>query len=154
MPHDMAMKRPHARIIAIVLHDHIPVRLQQLHVSPLRVPAVHDAAIPGAQAFAQHVHVVPVQVHRVCDGCLVFDDEADGGRVAGVVDVPFWVVGVGCVAGVCEEEDGRVVVGAEGDAVDGPEEVAGAVYEGADCEGYGCDRVRGWGYGVDGRGGG
>lgn len=70
-------------------------------------------------------------------GSGVFHDEAYRGSVTGVVDVPFWVGGVevgGCV-GVCEEEDGRVVVCAEGDVVDGPEEVAGAVDEGADGEG-------------------
>ena len=88
------------------------------------------------------------------DGALVFDDEANGGGVACVVDVPFRVVGVGCVACVCEEEDGRVVICAVGGAVDGPEEVAGTVYEGADGEGYGYGWIWGWGYGVNGCGGG
>ena len=91
-------------------------------------------------------------MHRVRDRGVVFDDEPHGGSVAGVVDVPFRIIGVGCVAGVCKEEQGRVVVGAEGDGVDGPEEVARAVYHVADCEGYGCCGVRGWGYGVDGGG--
>ena len=72
-------------------------------------------------------------------GSGVFDNQAYGCRVAGVVDVPFWVGGirvrVGRIACVCEEEDGRVVVCSEGDVVDGPEEVAGAVDEEADGEG-------------------
>lgn len=73
----------------------------------------------------------------MCYGSGIFHNEADRGCITGIVDVPFRVGGVeigGCV-GVCEEEDGRVVVCAEGDAVDGPEEVAGVVDEGADIEG-------------------
>ena len=155
MPGDVAVKRPHARVVGVVLHNEVPVRLQQLHVPPLRIAAIDNAAaVPGAHAFVQHVHVVAVQVHGVRDRGGVFDDEAHRGRGARVVDVPLRVVGVGCVAGVGEQEDGRVVVGAEGDAVDGPEEVAGAVDGGADREVYGRCGVRGWGYGVDGGGGG
>ena len=103
MPRDMAMKRPHARIDGIVLHDYIPTRLHQLDVSALRVRGVDDAAAPGARALAQHVHVVAVQVHRVRDGRGVFDDQAHGGRGAGAVDVPFRVVGVARVAHVGEQ---------------------------------------------------
>lgn len=67
----------------------------------------------------------------------VFHNEAYRGRVTRVVDVPFRIGGIEVGGGVdvCEEEDGRVVVCAEGDVVDGPEEVAGAVDEGADVEG-------------------
>ena len=49
-----------------------------------------------------------------CRG-IVFDNETHGGRIAGVVDVPFWCVRVGCVADVCEQEQRGVVVCAEGD---------------------------------------
>lgn len=59
---------------------------------------------------------------------VVLHDEAHAPGGAGVVDVPFRGVGGGAVAGGGgEEEHGGVVVGAEGDGVDGPEEVAGGV---------------------------
>lgn len=154
MPRDMAMERPDARIVAVVLHDEIPVRLQQLDVPPLRIIGVHHAPVPGAHALVEHIHVVPVQVHGVRDRGGVFDDEPDGRRVAVVVDVPFGVVGVGGVGGVCEQQHGGVVVGAEGGVVDGPEEVAGCVDGDADGEGEGCGWSRVGGYGVDGGGGG
>ncbi len=154
MPRDVAMERPHARIGAVVLHDDIPIRLQHLHIPPLRVSTIHNAPVPEAQAFIQHVHVVAVQMHRVGGRRSVFDNQAHRGGIPRIVDVPFRVIGVGGVADVCEEEQGGVVVGAEGDAVDGPEEVAGAVDEVADCQGDGCGGVGGWGYGVDGCGGG
>jgi len=70
-------------------------------------------------------------MHRVRYRRLVLYDDADAFVRAGVVDVPFWVVGVGVVAAFCEEEDGEVVVCAEGRVVDGPEEVSGFVYGGA-----------------------
>ena len=66
-------------------------------------------------------------MHGVDSSKGVADDQADGIRSTEIVDVPVWVVGVGCVALVGEEEERVVVVGAEGGAVDEPEEVAGSV---------------------------
>ena len=99
MPGNMTMKRPHARIRRIDLHDYITQRLQKLHVPPLRVSRIHNGtAVPLPYPFGQNIHVVSVQVHRMCCGRWVRYDEADCGVAAGVVDVPFRVEGVGCVS--------------------------------------------------------
>lgn len=102
MPRDMTMERPNPRIVAIVLHDNISIRLQQLHVPSLRIAAIHNTTIPGADPFVQHVHIMPVHVHGVRYGGGVFDNQTYRGSVARVVDVPFGIVGVGCVGRVCE----------------------------------------------------
>ena len=102
MPGNMTMKRPHPGIHGIVLHNKMPIRLHQLHVAPLRVPAVNDAAVPGAKTFVQHVHVVPVQMHGVRYRGGVFDNQPHRGCIPRVVDVPFGIVGVRCVALVCK----------------------------------------------------
>ncbi len=81
----------------------------------------------------------------------VLDHEANRRVAARVVDVPFGVVGIGCVSRFGEQEERGVVVCAEGDVVHGPEEVAGAVDRGADFEGYGCGGGGGRGDGVEGR---
>lgn len=77
-------------------------------------------------------------------------DEPDRRIAARVVDVPFRVVRVGGVARSGQQEEWGVVVCAEGDVIHGPEEVAGAVYEEANIDGYccgggggGCDGVEG-----------
>ncbi len=67
---------------------------------------------------------------------LVVDNYAHAGVRTEVVDVPFGVVGVRIVALLGEEEDGVVVVGAEGGVVHCPEEVARGVYFEADAD---CD---------------
>ncbi len=81
----------------------------------------------------------------------VLDDEADCRVAARVVDVPFGVVGIGCVSRFGQQEERGVVVCAEGDVIHGPEEVAGAVDRGADFEGYGCGGGGGGRDGVEGR---
>ena len=154
MPRDMAVKGPYAGIDGIVLCDDIPVWLQQLHVAPLRVAAVHDTAVPGADAFVQHVHVVAMQMHRVRRRGVVLDDETHRGRAAGVVNAPFRVVGVGCVPDVGEQEDRRVVVCAEGNVVDDPYDMTRTVDLDADREGGGVGRIGGGTDGVDRGGGG
>lgn len=151
MPCDMAMKWPRPRIHRIVLHNHIPLRLQQLHVPPLRVPRIdHGTPVPLAHTLTQHVHIVTMEMHRMCGASGVLYDEADGGVSSRVVDVPLRVVGVGRVARFREEEERGIVVSAEGDVVDAPEEVAGAVDSDADGEGYGCGGVGSGGDGVEG----
>lgn len=108
------MKRPHARIIRLVLQHHIPRlarriihRLQELDVATLRVHAL-DGAVERADALVHDPEIVAVEVHGVGDVVaeVVVDDDADGGVCAEVVDVPFGVVGVGGVAFVGEGEEG------------------------------------------------
>lgn len=117
MPRDVAMERPHAGVVRLVLQHEVPVRLHELDVAPLGVGLVDDGAVPGAGAFGQHVEVVPVEVHGVGGGEVVVDDEADGGVVAEVVGVPLGVEGVGDVALVGEDEHG--VAGRGGELVMG-----------------------------------
>ena len=113
MPRNMAMKRPHARIIRLVLQHHIPRlirriihRLQQLHIAALRIDLL-DGTVPLADALGDDPEVVPMEVHGVGDVVaeVVVEDDADGGVCAEVVDVPLGVVGVGGVALVGEGED-------------------------------------------------
>ena len=110
MPRDMAMERPHARVIRLVLqHDEARcawgAALDELHVATLGIELVSDFAVPGADALGQDVEVVAMEMHGVGGGKFVLDNEADGAIVAEVVDVPLWVVGVGEVALVGEDED-------------------------------------------------
>jgi len=139
LPGDVAMQRPHARVVGIDLEDEVAGRirrpLQELHVSPLWVLRVGDRSVPGAEAFGQDPEVVAVEVHGVDEGGEVADDEADGGVGAEVVDGPLGVGGVGDVAELGEEEDGVVVVAAEGDVVHVEEEVAGGVGGEGDVDG-------------------
>ena len=105
----MAMQWPHARIIRIPLQHHETrhirsTGLQQVHVTSLRVGRVRDGAIPVAESFGQDPRIVPVQVDRVHGGEEIAHHDADRGRGAEVVDVPFGVVGVGGVAVSGEEE--------------------------------------------------
>ena len=143
MPSNMAMKRPNTRIIRIDLHDNKPLRLQQLHISPLWILRIDDRAIPCPHTLVQHKHVVAVQMHWMDSAGGINDDEANAAVAACVVDVPFGAVGVGIVSCFGEEEDGGVVVAAKGLAVHGPDVVAGGVYGAADGDGYGCGGVGG-----------
>ena len=120
MPRDMAMERPHARIIRLVLQHDVArhaggAALDELHVATLGVVLVGDCAVPGADALGQDVEVVAVEMHGVGGGEFVLDNDADGAVVAEVVDVPLGVVGVGEVALVGEDED-RMTLGDISDA--------------------------------------
>ena len=121
VPRDVAMERPHARIIHVELHNDIPRRAarvsgrQDLHVAALRVVHVRDLPVPRACSRGEDKEVVPVEVHRVeSEWDVAVDDEAHGGVGAEVVDVPLRVLRVGDVALVGEEEDWVVEVCAEG----------------------------------------
>ena len=113
MPRNMAMKRPHARIIRLVFQHNIPRltrriihRLQKLHIATLRVHLL-DGAVPLADALSHDPKIVSMEMHGVGDVVaeVVVDDDADGGVCAEVVDVPLGVVRVGGVALVGEGED-------------------------------------------------
>lgn len=157
MPCDMTVERPDTRIRSIDLHDDIPIWLQELHISPLRIVRIDDrGAIPISKPLVQDKHVVSVQMHRVRRASGIFDDETDGAVAAGVVHVPLGVIGVRCVARFGGEEERGVVICAEGAVVHGPEEVlAGflrAVDQDADFDCDGCGGVGSRGDGVEGGG--
>lgn len=54
----------------------------------------------------------------------ILHHQADGLVGAGIINIPLWVVGVAGVSGFGEEEQGGVIVCAEGGVVDCEEEVA------------------------------
>lgn len=70
MPRDMAMERPHARIIGVILEHDIPRRasragLDNLDVATLGICLVDDCAVPGSDALGQDVEIVAVEMHGV-----------------------------------------------------------------------------------------
>ena len=112
MPGDVAMERPYPGVIGIELQHQVPglgphPGLDQLRVSPLRVLQVH-CAVPVADAFCQDPEIVAVEMHGVRgsgDVQQVPEYDADGAVGAEIVHVPLGVVGVGCVALICEQEE-------------------------------------------------
>ena len=103
MPCDVAMERPHARVICLVLEHDIPwcarcTTLHELHITTLRVGLMGDLAVPGSDALGQDVEIMAMKMHRVGGRELVLDNEPDGAVVTKVVDVPLGVVWVREVA--------------------------------------------------------
>ena len=103
VPGDVAVEGPDARIVGVDLHDDVAghgrrASGQNLHVAALRVVRVGDGAVPVSGAGGQDLEVVAVHVHGVGGDEVVAHDEADGGVLAEVVDVPLWVVWVAGVS--------------------------------------------------------
>ena len=70
MPRNVAMERPDARIIGLVLQNDIArvsscAWADELHVAALGVLLVNDGAVPETVAFGEDVEVVAVEVHGV-----------------------------------------------------------------------------------------
>ena len=112
MPGNVAVERPDAWVVGVVLQDEITVLaggraagLDELHIAALGVVLMGDLSVPFADPFRQDVEIVAVQMHRVRDGEFVLYDEADRVVVPKVVDVPLGVEWVGKVALVREDED-------------------------------------------------
>lgn len=74
MPRDVAVKGPYARVVGVVLQHEVAVWLHHLHVAPVGEGVVCYAAVPGAGAFGEDEEVVPVEMHGVEGGEVVFDD--------------------------------------------------------------------------------
>ena len=115
MPRDMAMERPHARIVRVILEHDIArrassARLNDLHIATLGICLVNDCAVPGSDALGQDVEIVAVEMHGVGGWELVLDDDTDGAVGSEVVDVPLGVKGIRDVALIGEDED-RVTIG-------------------------------------------
>lgn len=127
MPRDMTVQRPRARVVRRDLQDQEPARRQDLHVPPLRVRRVDHGPVPGPRPDVLDEHVVPVQVDGVGEEARVGHVDADARVGAEVVHVPLRAVRVRVVAQVGEQQDGLVVVGAEGGLVHGPDPVARGV---------------------------
>lgn len=112
----MAMQRPNPRIVGIVLDDGVPrgIRvyslLHDVGIPPRRVRQVgHGSAVVGAVALVDDEEVVAVEVHgvrRVGGVDVVVENDADGGGLAEVVNVPLGGERVGDVSAVGFAEDG------------------------------------------------
>lgn len=123
MPGDVAVERPDARIVRVVLNDHVAragstvsvvgCRLQDLHIAPLGIFYVGNGSVPCADAFGEDIEVMAMEMHRVRSGDFVFHNEADAVVGAEVVDIPLGIIGVRGVSQVGEQEDWVVVVGSE-----------------------------------------
>lgn len=111
VPRNVAMERPHARVVGLILQHDIAKRLHELHVAALGVGLVDDLAVPSADALGQDVEIVTMEMHGVGGREVVVDDDADGAVVPKVVDVPFGIEGVGEVALVGQDEDGVALGG-------------------------------------------
>ena len=119
MPSFMTMEGPNARIIRIVLNDHIGRnnpstiicrRLQYVGIPSRRIRRInHFIDIIAAETLVDDKEVVPVEMHGM-GGVAVVDivvhDNADGGGLFEVVEVPFRVEGKGDVSFVNFAEDG------------------------------------------------
>lgn len=90
-------------------------------------------AIPRPCSVVENVEIVAVQVHGVRTGVVVVDYDADGCVGPKVHDVPFWIIGIGVVLLLSEEEDGVIVVALEGVTVHVEELLASCVHELVDC---------------------
>ena len=118
MPRDVAMERPDARVIGVVLQNNV-ARLSErygladdLHITALRVSLMGDRAIPETGAFGEDVEVVAVEVHGVGgEWEEVVNDQADRRVGAEVVDVPFGVEREGEVAFLTEGKEGVASLG-------------------------------------------
>ena len=148
VPSNVAVKRPDTRVVGVVLNDQVSRDdgtvddargLQDLHISSLCVLDMSNSTIPLADTFSENVEVVTVKMHRVRGWDLVLHDDANGVVVAEVVDVPLRVVGVRYVAQVCQEQNGVIVVTAEGLAVHLPKYIAAGIGTDGDVDGLsGC----------------
>ena len=64
MPRDMTMKRPHARIVRLILKHNMPARRQHLHITTLRVLHIRERdVVPVARTLVEDRHGVAMNVH-------------------------------------------------------------------------------------------
>ena len=105
MPRDVAMERPDAWIIGLVLQDNEAWfgegdgLSEDLYVAALGVLLMGYRAVPETGAFGEDVEVVAVEMHGVGgEWEEVVNDQADGRVGAEIVDVPLGVEGEGEVA--------------------------------------------------------
>lgn len=112
VPGNVAVERPDARIVRVVLNHHVTradsavsvtvSRLQDLHVAPLGVLDVGDGSIPCTDAFGEDVEVVAVEMHGVRGGDFILHDETDAVVGAEVVNIPLGVIRIGGISHIGE----------------------------------------------------
>lgn len=132
MPSDVAMKRPHAGVVCVVLQDEISrsgcaAGLNELHITTLSVALMGDGSIPGSYTLGKDIEIMAVEMHGVGSEEFVLDDKADGCVVAKVVNIPLRIEGVRGVALICTNKNWVVIVGAERFSVHVEEIIVGLV---------------------------
>lgn len=113
MPGNVAVERPYTRVIRVVLDDKVAIRLYHLNIATLGVENVFDTAIPCSGTFRQDVKIVAVKMHGMCGSGFVVQDDPDAVVGTEVVDVPLWVIRVGSVSEVGEQEYRMIIVASE-----------------------------------------
>ena len=82
VPCDMAMKRPYAGIIRLILKHEMSARPQHLHITTLRVLYVREGdAVPVARAFVEDGHVVAVEVQGLGSVSAGIEENSQGKRM-------------------------------------------------------------------------
>ena len=153
MPGNMAVQGPHARVVGTVLKDQMSVRLQQLHIPPLRIFEIGNGAVPlGFGPVGQDEEIVPVEVYRVRGKAAVSKNNPHALVLARVVHIPLRVEMVGRVSRVGEQKDRVVVVGAERGTAHRPEVIAGFVLAEGDIDCFSRFRILHSGEGEKGNG--
>lgn len=99
VPGDVAVERPDARVIRVVLDDEMTRRgrrtgLQDLDIPSGRVCWIDGGSVPSARPFVDDPEVVSVEMHGVRGRKEVANDELHGRVLPEVVDVPLRVVGI------------------------------------------------------------
>lgn len=162
MPSNVAVERPDARVIRVILNDHVTrvnstvsvdaCRLQELHVAPLGILYVSNGSVPHADALGEDVEIVAMEMHRVRGSDLILHNDANAVVCPEVVDVPLWIVGVRGVPKVGKQKDRVVVVGSERLSVHPPQDVAGIILSNRDIDCLSSRRVGRSREGKEGRG--
>jgi len=132
---------PDTRVVGLELHCGKSASADGLDVAAGRILGVADAAVPGAGAFVEDVHVVAVEMERMGEGSLVGDVQDNAVVFVVVVDGPLGLERIGDVALGGLKEDGLVEVGAEGLVVDLPFVVSGGIHDERELEIF-YERVR------------
>ena len=103
MPRNVAMKRPHPRIISHAIHHNktlfifriirVPY-IEKLGISSLWICRASDGAVLCPGVLGGDEEVVSVEVHGVGERVDCVDDETDGVCIAGIIDIPFGILGI------------------------------------------------------------
>ena len=65
--------------------------------------------VPGASALGKYIEIMPVKMHRMCNRKVIPDHNPDRRVGAKVIDVPLWIIRIGGVPLVGEDEDRMAV---------------------------------------------
>jgi len=111
LPHQFQAWVMLTRVVKLNLHNQIPIRTNDLSVTPHRIRRIDDrGAVPAAYTLGENLHVVAVDMHGMRGGeADGRQDQAEDSGVAHIVDLALGseVVGVSELGLV---QDGVVVI--------------------------------------------